>query len=88
MAQKEINTGARGVTEKQLDLLDAIIDFTEENGYPPTRVELAKAVGVKNANAVNDMLKCLQAHGMITVVPGISRGIIINDLKDESVLDA
>ena len=46
---------------------------------PPTRVEIADALGFKSANAAEEHLKALAKKGAIEMVPGASRGIRLVD---------
>lgn len=66
------------LTNRQQQVLDMLISFQQENGFPPTNVELATMIGVKSPNAVVDHLRALQRKGAITIKPFQSRGIIIN----------
>ena len=44
-------------------------------GAPPTRAEIAQALGFKSANAAEEHLKALARKGAIELVSGTSRGI-------------
>lgn len=63
------------LTARQQQVLDLIKDKMDETGYPPTRVEIAKALGFKSANAAEEHLRALARKGAIEMVPGASRGI-------------
>ena len=63
------------LTPRQSEILDLIRASIEETGIPPTRAELAAALGVASANAVEDHLKALKRKGAITLTPGTARGI-------------
>lgn len=67
------------LTPRQRQILDFIRDFVEESGMPPTRAEIALALGFKSANAAEDHLKALKRKGVIDLVPGTSRGIQLKD---------
>src|SRR5690606_41612979 len=45
------------------------------NGYPPTRVDIARELGFRSPNAAEDHLKALARKGAIEMIPGASRGI-------------
>lgn len=62
--------------KKVLDLIQEVIDHT---GVPPTRVEIARALGFRSANAAEEHLRTLARKGMITLLPGAARGIRITD---------
>lgn len=72
------------LTERQEEILQTIRDFIEENGYPPTRAEIAEILGFRSVNAAEDHLKALERKGYIEIQAGASRGIRI--LEEESGL--
>ena len=47
----------------------------EAEGFPPTRAEIADALGFRSVNAAEDHLKALARKGALSVLPGTSRGI-------------
>lgn len=63
------------LTRRQREILDLIRSSIEETGMPPTRAELAAALGVASVNAVEDHLKALRRKGAIILTPGAARGI-------------
>lgn len=63
------------LTARQQEVLELIKDHIEETGYPPTRAEIAKALGFKSANAAEEHLRALAKKGAIEMVSGASRGI-------------
>ena len=63
------------LTKRQTEVLDVIKLNIEETGYPPTRAEIALALGFRSANAAEDHIKALAKKGAIEIVPGASRGI-------------
>lgn len=63
------------LTRRQREILDLIRASIEDTGMPPTRAELAAALGVASLNAVEDHLKALKRKGAITTTPGAARGI-------------
>ncbi|HEC18257.1 MAG TPA: repressor LexA [Gammaproteobacteria bacterium] len=72
----------QGLTKRQQQVLDMIRDFIEEYNMPPTRVEIAEAMGFRSANAAEDHLKALLNKGAIEMYAGSSRGIRI--VEDEA----
>ena len=72
------------LTPRQQQILEFIRDQVQENGMPPTRAEIARALGFKSANAAEDHLRALQRKGVLELVPGASRGI---QLKEGVVRD-
>jgi len=63
------------LTERQAEILQMIREFVEETGMPPTRAEIAEALGFRSANAAEEHLKALARKGAIELTPGASRGI-------------
>jgi repressor LexA len=72
------------LTPRQRQILDFIRERVDESGMPPTRAEIALALGFKSANAAEDHLKALKRKGVIELVPGTSRGIQLKDtMRDQ-----
>ena len=67
----------KGLTKRQLEILDLIHASIDENGMPPTRSEIADILGFKSLNAAEDHLKALEKKEFIKLVPNVSRGIKI-----------
>ena len=67
----------QGLTNRQQQVLDMIREFIVEYNVPPTRVEIADAMGFRSANAAEDHLKALLRKGAIEMYAGSSRGIRI-----------
>ncbi|HUG57876.1 MAG TPA: transcriptional repressor LexA [Candidimonas sp.] len=67
------------LTARQQQILDLIRSEIARTGFPPTRAEIARALGFKSANAAEDHLKALAKKGAIELTAGASRGIRLND---------
>ncbi|NYT86660.1 transcriptional repressor LexA [Pollutimonas harenae] len=67
------------LTERQQQILELIRSEITRTGFPPTRAEIARALGFKSANAAEDHLKALARKGAIELTPGASRGIRLTD---------
>jgi repressor LexA len=63
------------LTARQQQILQLIQEFIDAEGMPPTRAEIADALGFRSPNAAEDHLKALERKGAIEVMPGTSRGI-------------
>ncbi len=63
------------LTQRQQQVLDLIRDSLHEQGMPPTRVEMAQALGMRSPNAVEDHLKALARKGYIEILSGRNRNI-------------
>lgn len=76
---------ATKLTERQQEILDLIRQTVTRTGFPPTRAEIAQALGFRSPNAAEDHLKALARKGAIELTAGASRGI---RLKDAAPVDA
>src|SRR5690606_9446414 len=63
------------LTARQQQILDLIRQTIEKTGIPPTRAEIAGALGFRSANAAEDHLKALAKKGAIELTANTSRGI-------------
>ena len=72
------------LTTRQRQILEFIREQLEDSGMPPTRAEIATALGFKSANAAEEHLRALKRKGVIDLVPGASRGIQLKDtMRDQ-----
>lgn len=67
------------LTERQRKILDFIIDYYEEHGYPPSIREIGKKVGITSTSVVNYNLNRLVELGLLSREPNKSRGIRLTD---------
>jgi repressor LexA len=65
------------LTERQQQIFDLIRASIAQNGMPPTRAEIAQALGFRSPNAAEEHLKALARKGVIELTAGTSRGIRI-----------
>lgn len=63
------------LTARQQEILNLIETAIARTGAPPTRAEIANALGFKSANAAEEHLQALARKGVIELVSGTSRGI-------------
>jgi len=63
------------LTPRQQQILDLIQTAIAQSGAPPTRAEIATALGFKSANAAEEHLQALARKGVIELISGTSRGI-------------
>ena len=63
------------LTPRQAEILAFIKRCLEDNGFPPTRAEIAQELGFKSPNAAEEHLKALAKKGVIVLEPGSARGI-------------
>src|SRR5690606_34605468 len=67
------------LTPRQAEVLRLIADFLQSTGFPPTRADIAKALGFRSANAAEDHLRALERKGYIEMLPGASRGLRLKE---------
>lgn len=77
------------LTKRQSEVLSIVKKCIEQTGMPPTRIELAKKLGVKSANAAEEHLKALAKKGAIEILKGTSRGIriIADEVDNDNVAE-
>ncbi|MES1949714.1 LexA repressor [Salinisphaera sp. S4-8] len=70
------------LTEKQRRVYAFIRDTIEERHTPPTRAEIAEALGFASANAAQAHLRTLERKGFIELNARLSRGIRLTAAED------
>jgi repressor LexA len=70
---------ASKLTDRQQQILDLIRQAVASTGFPPTRAEIAHALGFRSPNAAEDHLKALARKGAIELTAGASRGIRLKE---------
>ena len=73
------------LTPRQKQVLELVRTALEETGMPPTRAEIAEALGFRSANAAEEHLRALERKGAIEMVRGVSRGIRLKDSLREQM---
>ena len=63
------------LTAGQSRVLTFIREHIARTGYPPTRVDIARALGFRSPNAAEEHLRALERKGAIEMTPGRSRGL-------------
>jgi repressor LexA len=71
------------LTVRQRQVLELVRERIEEAGMPPTRAEIATALGFRSANAAEEHLRALARKGAIELLPGASRGIRLKEAPQE-----
>jgi repressor LexA len=59
--------------------LRLIRDCVAQRGYPPSRREIAEACGWAGPSSAQDLVRLLEARGLIRTAPGIPRGLQITE---------
>lgn len=65
------------LTPRDAACLAAIRALVARTGLMPTRRELARQLGLTSPGAVTDPLTALVQAGLVRVVPGVARGIVL-----------
>lgn len=65
------------LSSKQEQVLEFLINFNTEHGFPPTIRELCQHFGFKSLNTAHFHLRSLERKGYIQVHPGKGRGITL-----------
>lgn len=73
------------LTPRQTEILRLIQRTVQETGMPPTRKEIADELGFRSPNAAEEHLRTLARKGVITLLPGASRGIQLKDFMREQM---
>ncbi len=74
----------RKLTDKQKEILNFIVEFVEENGYPPTYREIGNHFGIASTFGVKRHIDALVKKGFLNVESNSSRAMsIINRAVDE-----
>ena len=60
---------AKDLTTRQKQIIELIQRHIDDTGFPPTRVEIAKELGFRSANAAEEHLRALHRKGAIEMIP-------------------
>ena len=60
---------------RQQQILAQIEQFLRAHGRPPTRADLAAALGLRNRQGIDQHLRALAAKGLLLLEPGVARGL-------------
>ncbi len=67
----------KNITKRQEEVLQVLVQFQNNNGYPPTSQEISHLMGMSSPNAAAEHLKALERKGVITITKHKARGIQI-----------
>lgn len=79
---------SRPLTARQQNVYDFIVKTMNELGYPPTRAEIAKALGFRSPNAAEEHLRALERKGVIRIIRNTSRGIRLPSQEPQDALNS
>src|SRR5690348_6335322 len=65
----------RKLSERQQRILDFVVEYTGEHGYPPSIREIGQAVGISSTSVVDYNLRALERNGLIRRDREVSRGL-------------
>ena len=71
------------LTQCQQQVLDMLISYQKERGFPPTNQEVATMLGYRSVNAAVEHLRALEKKGVITIKRGVARGITLHTAVKE-----
>jgi repressor LexA len=70
-----MNAATTEPSPRQRQLLELIEQFLRRHGRPPTRADLASAMGLRNRQGIDQHLRALAGKGLIALEPGVARNI-------------
>ncbi len=69
-----------GLTARQREILQFIVEHAEKMGFPPTIREIGVHFHIKSTNGVNDHLRALERKGHLLRTDQLSRSLVITAL--------
>jgi repressor LexA len=60
----------------------------EERGFPPSRREIAEACGWASPSSSHDLIRLMEAHGLVRTVPGIPRSVQITEAGMSALVES
>ena len=72
---RKTKAGSYEVTERQAQVLETIHNHLMLRGFPPTRAEIGRALGLRHQSAVDNHLHALAKKKYLELSPGVERGI-------------
>ena len=75
------------LTQKQQQIYDFLVQYTQEHGYPPSFREIKLAVGLKSPSTVHFHMKGLERAGVIIKAEGKTRAISLPGVSKSPVAE-
>lgn len=72
---------------RDLEVLRVIRASIRDSKLPPSRWEIAAALGLPNRESVDRSIKRLQRQGLIEVVPGTARGLRLKGANTKALTE-
>jgi repressor LexA len=63
------------LSPRQQAVLQRIVEFIAQHDRPPTRGDLARKMGLRNRQGIDQHLRALERKGYLQLEPGIARGL-------------
>lgn len=76
-----VESDTRKLSDRQRNIIRFIMQFLEENKYPPTIREIGDTVKISSTSVTNYNLNKLEAMGLVVRQKEVSRGITLNFQK-------
>jgi len=70
-----MNAATTEPSPRQRQLLELIEQYLRRHSRPPTRADLASAMGLRNRQGIDQHLRALAGKGLIALEPGVARNI-------------
>lgn len=64
--------------EQFSEIVTFILNFTKDNGYPPSVRQIGESIGKSSSSTIHKILKQCEEHGFIEINPKIARGIVVS----------
>ena len=74
---KGITDSKRGLTPKQMKILQVIQSFMKSNGYPPSYEEIKQLMGLRSKSNVHRYIHVLKKRGYLDFLPAQSRSLYL-----------
>jgi len=71
----DVSLPSSPLSPRQQQILARIAEFIAREGRPPTRADLARAMGLRNRQGIDQHLRALERKGYLELEPGIARGL-------------
>jgi repressor LexA len=72
-------TSIRPPTQRQREIILAILQSVETIGVPPTLRELCAALGLTSVNTVEEHMQRLVTKGLIRRMSGMARAVVVTE---------
>ena len=74
---------SKGLTKKQREIFDFIVNFMEEHGFAPSYREIAEYFDLASVSTVHDHVRSLASKGYLKTSGGEARAIEIMEFEDD-----